>query len=146
MNFKNHSIFEPKKENNTIKKIFVKKNKRGDWCFEKDGKFYNMSPAEITKSSFSPIVAGADRLIKYGCKLKNINYINGIYLYFSEEEFLNCDVRMEFEEKLFDGWLYNVFSEKINVEKGQKAWACNYLQLYYQNPPKKVYLKIEEKL
>lgn len=144
MSFKNHTIFGCKKEEESINKIFVKRNKKREWCFEKDGQFYNMSPSEITKSSFSPIIAGADRLIKYGCELKNINYENGIHLYFSEEEFIDCDVRMEFDEKLFDGWLYNVYPEKVFVEKGQKAWACNYLKLYYKNPPKKVYLKIEE--
>lgn len=143
MSFKNHTIFGERKDDQNIKKIFIKKNSRGDWCFEKDGQYLNMAPAQITKMTLSPIVAGADRLIKYGCELKNINYDKGIYLYFSEEEFMHCDVRMEFDEKLYDGWLYNVYSEKISIEKGQKAWACSYLSLYYENPPKKVYLKIE---
>jgi hypothetical protein len=144
MSFKNHSIFGPKKEEEHINKIFIKKNKKGEWSFEKNGQFYNMSPAEITKYSFSPIISGADKLINNACKIKNINSNKGMYLYFSEEEFIDCDVRMEFDEKLFDGWLYNIYSEKISVDKGQKAWACDYLKLYYKEPPKKVYLKLEK--
>lgn len=145
MNFKKHTIFGEKKEQEEkdVNKILIKKNKKGDWYFNKKGNIYNMSPPEIAKNSFSPIVAGADRLIKAGCSLKNIDYKNGIYLYFSEQEFINCDIRIEFDEKLFNGWLYNVYSEKIKVDNGQKVWACSYLKLYYDNPPRKIYLKLE---
>ena len=30
---------------------------------------------------------------------------NGVYVVYSEEEFLNYDVRLEYNDKLFDGWL-----------------------------------------
>ena len=143
MNYKNHTIFGEKKEDFSLNKTFVFINNQGQWCFEKDKKYYNLAPSEITRASLPPIAAGADQLIKNGCSLKNISYEKGVYIVFSEEEFLNYDVKLEYNDQLFDGWLYNVQSDKIKVDRGQKIWACNYLNLYYKDPPRTLYLKLE---
>lgn len=134
---------EEKKEE-FIKKIFINKNAKGIWYFENESGRHNLAPAALAQLSMSPLIAGADRAILFGCKQKNINPENGIYLYFSENEFIDPDIRLEFNQKLFEGWVYNVFPEKIKTDPNQKIWACNYLQMYYKNPPQKIYLKLEK--
>ena len=63
------------------------------------------------------------------------------YLYFSESNFLDSDVRLEYKDTLFDGWIYDAFSENLKIDETQKIWACTYLNLYFDKPPKTVYLK-----
>lgn len=143
MNFnKNHKIFEKTIENNDQKKIVIKKI-QNKWYFEKNNQLYNLSPNHIRKLTLSPIISGADALINKGCEIKNINNTKEIILLFSEEFFLNCDVRLELDDSLLDGWTYNVISEKIIVMEGQKVWACDYLNLFYEKAPKIIYIKLE---
>lgn len=131
-----------KKEN--IQKVFINKDSSNNWYFEDKTGRYTLAPSLVTQFSVSPLVAGADKAILFGCKYKSINPDNGLYLYFSEEEFIDADIRLEFDQKLLEGWVYNAFSEKIKIEIGQKIWACTYLQLYYKNPPKKIYIKLDK--
>jgi hypothetical protein len=144
MNYKNHTIFGDKKEKLNINKIFINKDSNNTWYFEKDKEKYNLSPSTIAELSYSPLIAGADRAIAFGCKQKNINFDNGIYLYFSTEMFFDCDISLELSDNLFGGWIYNAYSENIKVDNGQKIWACDYLRLYYKDPPNKIYLKIDK--
>jgi hypothetical protein len=143
MSYKNHTIFGPKDEKNELEKLFIFINAQGNWCFEKDKKHYNLSPPEITRISLPPIASGADLLIKNACLLKNIDYRNGIYILFNENEFINYDFKLEYCDKLLDGWLYNVYSDKFKINNGQKIWACSYLDLYYKNPPKTFYIELQ---
>ena len=118
----------------------------GRWMFEKNGKNYDMAPAGIMDVVLSPLVIGADKLIALGCKLKNIkDYENGFLLLFSEEYFPNADVKFTLLEPKANGWIFNV--EELNLKgllPGQAAWVCPYMVMYYPEPPKTLYLKIEE--
>lgn len=118
----------------------------GRWMFEKNGKNYDMAPAAIMDVVLSPLVIGADKLIALGCKLKNIkNYEKGFLLLFSEEYFPNADVKFILSEPKANGWIFNV--EELNLKgllPGQAAWVCPYMMMYYPEPPKTLYLKIEE--
>jgi hypothetical protein len=143
MSYKNHTIFGEKKENNDINKVFINKDQKGNWYFQNDKGKYILAPATLTEFSLSPLVAGADKAIQFGCKSKNLDSKDGLYLYFSEEQFLDCDIRLELKNNFFDGWIYDAFSENIKTEAGQKIWACNYLNIYYDNPPKIIYLKLD---
>jgi len=122
-----------------------KKNNR--WVFKKDGQVYDMAPAQATEAALSPLVIGADRIISIGCKLKNIeNPEDGFALIFSQEYFPNADVKFNLVEDKFNGWIYEV--EELNLKgllPGQSAWVCPYMILYYKEPPKTIYLKIEKK-
>lgn len=138
-----NSIFEKNIEKSNIKKIYLNKE-NSIWYFEDEfKKRHTLAPAKIVEMTISPLVAGVDKAIFFACKNKNIDSKNGLYLYFSEEEFIDCDFKLEFYQNFFDGWIYNVFSEKIKLDFGQKVWACSYLKLYYSEPPKVIYLKIE---
>lgn len=135
-----NSIFNKKIE--STNKIFISKS-NNYWSFKKDNKSYTLSPSSAVRINLSPIILGADKAILNACKLKNINPDNGFYLIFDTNEFLDCDIRLEYKDKMFDGWIYNIFSEKLKIDETQKIWACDYLNLYYENPPKKIYIRIE---
>jgi hypothetical protein len=143
MNFyKQNKIFEKNTsdfENLNKIKIIKQKNK---WYFEKNKELYNLSPNSIRRINLSPTISGADKLIENGCKIKNI-IKKEIYLSYSESLFLNYDVSLELFDNLFDGWIYNVISNKINVMEGQKIWICNYMNLFYKDAPKIFYVRID---
>lgn len=144
MSFK-HKIFEKEEENENIKKVFIYKSSNNIWSFKKDNKSYGLTPAMITRMTLSPLVSSTDRVIQDVCKLKNIqDPENGFYLYFSEDNFLDCDVKLEYKEVFFDGWVYDAHSENLQIQDNQKIWACTYLKLYFATPPKIVYLKISK--
>ena len=118
----------------------------GRWVFKSaGGVVYDMAPAQLTDMALSPIVVGADRLIMTGCKLKNIeNPENGFLVLFSEQWFPGCDVKLVLKENKFDGWLYDVESEELQgLLPGQGAWLCPYMTMFYKEPPKTIYLKME---
>jgi|694.fasta_scaffold66707_6 hypothetical protein len=141
------SIFEKNEDpDSKLNKVFIYKSSNNIWSFKKDGRSYGMTPALITQMTLSPIVASTDRVIQNVCSLKNIqNPCDGFYINFSTDIFSDCDVRLEYKDTLFDGWIYDVFSEKLKVDETQKIWACTYLNLYFEKPPKTVYVKISEK-
>jgi hypothetical protein len=118
----------------------------GRWVFQKDGKTYDMAPADIMTVALSPLVAGVDKLIALGCQLKNIeNPENGFLLLFSETYFPNADVKFTLSEPKAGGWIYSV--EELNLKglmPGQSAWVCPYMVMYYKTPPKTLYLKVEQ--
>jgi hypothetical protein len=119
--------------------------KNGRWVFERDGRTYDMAPAEITDAVLDPLVVGADRLIALGSQAKGIkNPENGFVLMFSETFFPNADVLFTLAKPLFDGWVYDV--SELNLKgllPGQAAWVCPYITMYFPEPPKTLYLKIE---
>jgi hypothetical protein len=121
------------------------KQHRGRWVFDHKGVLYDMAPAEATDFILSPMILGADRLIRGGCSAKNIsNPENGFLLLFSENYFPNSDVKFVYRENKFDGWTYSV--EPMNLKgvmEGQGAWICPYMRFYYPEPPKELYLRME---
>lgn len=142
------SIFE-KTQKTDFEKIGVNTirpfKKDGRWVFNKDGKIWDMAPAQLTDISLSPVVVGADRMILAGCALKKIQTPeNGFLVLFSEQWFPGCDVKLTLKENKFDGWLYDVTPESLQgLMPGQGAWICPYMKMYYNNPPQTLYLKIE---
>lgn len=117
----------------------------GMWKFEYKNHHYQLAPAGMTDFSLSPMIVGADRLLVTGCKLKKIpNPENGFWLLFSQEYFPNPDVRFDFKENKFNGWVYTVQEMNLkNLMEGQCAWLCPYLKFYFPEPPATLYLKIE---
>lgn len=116
---------------------------QGQWVFERDGNRYHMAPAGMTDAVLSPTVVGADRLINAACTVKGIEPDSGFNLLFSENFFPGCDVRFDYRETRFDGWVYDVQGVNMVVMQGQQAWVCPYLSFYYKEPPASIYLKVE---
>lgn len=118
----------------------------GRWVFEEKGRKYDMAPAGIMDITLSPLVAGADKLIALGCSMKGIeNPENGFLLLFSQEYFPNADVKFTLTEPKANGWIYSV--EELNLKgllPNQSAWVCPYMAMYYPEPAKILYLKIEK--
>lgn len=118
--------------------------KNGRWLFVKDNKEYDMAPAEIMNVILSPVIVGVDRLINAGCALKGIsNPQNGFLLLVSTEYFPGCDVKLTYKETKFDGWIYDISSENLDIPIGQSSWICPYMTIYYSKPPKILYIKME---
>lgn len=122
-------------------------NLNGRWVFKHNNQTYDMAPAGVMDSVLSPLIIGADRLIALGCQMKGIeNPEGGFNLLFSEEYFPNADVKFNFDQIKYNGWIYSV--EELNLKglmPGQSAWICPYMAFYYPEPPKTLYLKIESK-
>lgn len=143
------SIFGNEPEKSDFEKIGVQTIRpfcvNGRWMFRKDNKTYDMAPAGVVDVALSPIVLGADRLIRVGCQMKGIqNPDKGFLLLFSTEYFPGADVKFNLGEQMLGGWVYTV--EELNLTgllPGQSAWVCPYLTLYYNEPPKTLYLKME---
>lgn len=119
----------------------------GKWVFEFQGKTFDLAPAEIMKVVLSPLIVGVDRLIVLGCEAKKIkDPQNGFVLVFSEEYFPNADVKLNFKEYVFNGWIYEI--EELNLHgimPGQKAWICPYMSFFFTSTPQTLFLKIEDK-
>lgn len=116
----------------------------GRLVFRHGNQNYDISPAGIMDSVLSPLVVGADRLMMLCCQMKGINPELGFNLLFSEKYFPNADIMFNFVKIKHDGWIYLV--EELNLKgfiSGQSAWICSYMKLYYSEPPKVLYLKIE---
>ena len=119
---------------------FKKNNK---WVFKKDNFVYDIAPAEITEVSLNPLVSGIDKIISFVCKEKDIKE-NSCLLLFSENYFPNADAKFDFVELKYNGWIYNV--EGLNLTgflTGQRAWFCSYMTLYFDPPPKNIYVRLE---
>jgi len=119
----------------------------GRWVFDdQEGLRRDIAPAGATVATLSPIVVGADRLIMEGTRRKGIeNPESGFRLYFSDKAFPDADVEFRWERECYDGHIYNVLpcGDKIAIPSDQQAWICPYLMLYYKQPPKILFLKIE---
>jgi hypothetical protein len=121
--------------------------KDGKWLFNYNGTSYPFAPAIATNAVLAPLVAGADKIIQVGADLKGITKCEeGVVLVFSGEYFPGADAKFTLLEGQFDGHVYDV--EPLNLEgipQGQKAWVCPYINLYFDEPPKTLYLKLEAK-
>lgn len=119
--------------------------KNGHWFFDKDGRTYDMAPAEIVEMTLSPMVYGVDRLIQNACLIKKIDVVeNGFLLLFSAEYFPNADVKFTYVEPKLDGFVYEVKElNMMGIPSYQSAWICKDILRYFQQPPQNLFIKIE---
>jgi len=128
-----------------VEVIRIYKKSSNDWVFRRDGHEYNMAPAEAVRSSLSPTILGANRIIEAGCSLKNIkNPENGFYLLFSTEYFPYSDVKLNFKEVKFEGWVYSLEGLNLQVPSiVESIWICPYLAVHYNKGiPNTLYLRV----
>ena len=140
------SIFEKNNfEDNSVLAI-EPINHNGYWVFRSGNKYYNIAPSHSTQLVLSPNILGVDKLMLAACKFKNIDPHKGFKIISSENYLENCDVRLEYNDSLFDGWVYNMYPEYFkDVQEHQKIWMCPYLKLYYEMIPKIIYIRIDVK-
>lgn len=115
------------------------------WVFRYGNRSYDLAPAGIMDFVLSPLAIGIDKLLLTGCRLKKIQEPEkGFNCIFSVKEFPLVDVKLQFEEIKANGWIYSVHEVNLQgVMKGQKAWICSYLQLYFAKPPETIFIKLE---
>lgn len=116
----------------------------GRFFFERDGARYDMAPAAITDYAMDPLVLGADRMVILGAKLKGWEGRQSFQVLYSESYLPMADVLLSLKEPRFNGWIYTV--EPVNLQgfmPGQCAWVCPYMGLFFNEPPKALYLKME---
>lgn len=127
-----------------VEAIKIEKNKKA-WVFRRNGRIYDMAPADVVKSSLSPTVFGANKVIDAGFKIKGIKDADSFYLLFSQEYFPKADVELIFSEIKYDGWIYNIKGLNIKVpEVVTSIWICPYLGTHYKETPKHLFLRMEE--
>lgn len=121
-------------------------NYNNSWCFStKDNKSYVMTPSLIAQLSFSPLVASTDLIVQTISELKKIkDPKEGFYVYFSKDHFIEYDFHLKLVDSLLDGWVYDAFSENLKIDTQQKVWACSYLKLYFNEPPKNIYILVKD--
>jgi hypothetical protein len=135
------SIFDKDDENKDDITRFQILNKRGSYFVMYKGWAYNLSPSSYTQMSLSPAILGVDSFLKEGSKIKGID--GNLTLASCPDWFLGCDVRIEFQERLLDGWVYSLHAESLNVKNFHRVWICPYLKFFFENPPPKLFLSLE---
>lgn len=140
----------PKKsvtEKTEFEKIGVKVirvlNSNGRWAFKHNETLYDLAPASIMEIVLSPLVMGVDKLIDAACQKKNLSR-SELNLLFSVEYFPKADVKFNLRETKGEGWIYDIEALNVEVMQGQAAWICSYLKFYFSEPPKTLFLKLEE--
>lgn len=152
------SIFEKSSDSVNFEKDvlgvrYIRPYKHGkDWVFDdKDGIRRKMAPAPLTDGTLSPIIVGADRLIQAAALQKGIpDPQDGFVLYFGETPFPGAEIEMRWNSPAYNGDVYDLiaFADPCPflVPPDQKAWLCPYMDLYFDEPPKVLYLRIEKDL
>lgn len=141
---KEEDIDEYKKIGVEVIRIYKSKNR---WLFKKDGHEYDMAPADAVRAVLSPTILGANRVIEVGCNIKGIkNPENGFYLLFSPTYFPNSDVKLNFKEIKFEGWVYSIEGLNLTVPNVvESIWVCPYLAMHYtKEVPNTLYLRVME--
>jgi len=131
------SIFE-KEEERPSELEFDITEKNGSLFIVHQGWPYAMSPPSIVSMSLSPAIVGIDKVLLKGAEQKGIK--GNFKLSASDKWFFHCDVRALYVEDLFEGWIYDLQGESMKVD--QRVWVCSYLKLFFQIPPKTMYLSI----
>lgn len=106
------------------------------------GRSYDLSPSIATQMNMSPNIMGVDKIIAEAIKIKKIN-TNNFNLNVSLDYFLKCDISMAFDKKLYNGWVYITKPESLSFYNEQKVWVCPYLKIFYKEPPRELFLKID---
>lgn len=131
------SIF---KNNETTKNSsFIILRKSDKFFITHQGWPYDLSPSNIVKINLPPNVEGVDSFLKKVSQVKNIS---GDVALETEKQWFFCDVRIEFKENFMNGYTYNIFGEEMSIPSGLGVWICPYIKFFYEDMPKKLYLKI----
>lgn len=123
-------------------KIPINKDKGNLFLFH-NGWSYDMSAPPVLELNFSPTTQSVDKFLKYCCDLKKIN--GNFFMEIQDDWFFFYDAFLEFDCSYFNGWLYKIKSEKINIPHNH-VWICPYMKLFFDIAPKKLYVRVEEQL
>jgi hypothetical protein len=129
--------------NSTESRNFQVISKNGGFWINKNGWTFNLAPPDMVKISLPPYVEGIGWFIREAAILKSI-YSNLMDVKFSDSFFMDCDVRIDYESDSMGGWIYSVESESRIRSPDKKMWICPQMKLYYDQPPKTVYISIGE--
>jgi len=135
------SIFEKSNHIGIPEFDIIRKNK--NYYILKNGWTFDMSPPLIAKINLPPNVKGVDSFISEGQKIKNIKG-DRLKLLVNKEWFLECDVKVEYFKKEFDGWIYKIKSESMQINSIIDIWVCSYLKNFFKETPNQLYLKLEK--
>jgi hypothetical protein len=116
-------------------------SKKGNLFIIHNGWPYDLSASQLVKSNLSPAIRPVDEFLKYASKLKGIS--DSFCITLQDEWFFFCDGSMIFSCPFLGGWIYNIEAEKTKLDYNQ-VWICPYIKLFFEEPPKKLYLKIGE--
>lgn len=101
------------------------------------GSAYDLSPPVIVAYNLPPYVKNMSSLIESFAKSKNIQEDVGLFI--SEEHFFGYDCEANMKESFMSGYTYDI-SGSLN----EKVWICSDLLLFFDEPPAKFFLKMEE--
>lgn len=130
------SIFEKKELSQSYFSILKKDSK---FFITYQGWSYDLSPSNIVKMSLPPNVEGVDSFLRKASQYKNIS---GDIALVAKNDWFFCDARIEYKEKFMEGWTYDIFSEEMKIPNGLGVWICPYIKFFYEDMPKKLYLKV----
>ena len=117
-------------------------SRKGGYWLEKNGWTFNLRPPEIVEISLPPYVNGIDWFIKEASSIKGISS-ELMEVKFSLNLFMGCDANLSYEEKAFGGWIYSLGREFLDFNVDRKIWICGQMKLYFENPPKKIFVSLE---
>ena len=92
-----------------------------------------------------PFVAGADSMIDTAVQLKGIpNAEDGFLMVFSADPFPDADFDLDWVREDSGGNVYKGRFEVDGEAKELEGWLCPALNLYYPDPPQKLYVQVRE--
>lgn len=100
---------------------------------------YDLSPSIIVSMNMPPNMIGVDEVVRRGCDMKGLD--GNIKLQLHDEWAPDADAKVEFLKELFDGWVYEISGESLNF-KNELVWACPYLKMILDEPPRSMFLSI----
>ncbi|RTK96325.1 MAG: hypothetical protein EKK64_04305 [Neisseriaceae bacterium] len=125
-------------------KVFIPVEKQGQWFFDYKNQTYNLAPAQIMDLVLSPLILGVDKVLT---TLKEKKELKNIIVGYSENYIPKADLKFNFKEISNNGCIYSI--EELNFKgfyPGQGVWVCNYVNLFFNSPPRSLYIKIEENI
>ena len=101
------------------------------------GSAHDLSPPVIVAYNLPPYVNNMSSLIESFAKYRNIQGDVGLFI--SEDHFFGHDCEANMKDSFMSGYIYEI-SGSLN----EKIWICSDLLLFFDKPPAKFFLKMEE--
>ena len=114
----------------------------GRFHLEHHGWTYDLAPPAIVRMSLPPYVEGMDWFVRE-CRKSNGVTSTNTRIRFSGEFFPGCDASIEYSGASSGGWNYSVIGESSFLGEKRDLWVCPQMKLYFDEPPKRMFISVE---
>lgn len=101
----------------------------------------DLSAPEFVEINLPPNVKPISKFLNKASELKQIK--EDFVITIKNDWFLFCDAHLKFKDRIFNGLIYDVESEKIKLEY-DRVWICQYIDKFFEKIPENIYLEMEQ--